>query len=217
MFAAAVTRSDLLPAAARRLLGADIVVVGGDLCHWQGPLLPGEEAAIARARPPRRREFAAGRTAARHALAMLGHPPGPLPRRADGPVQWPHGVTGSLSHGGGHVLVAVGRTGAGLSALGVDVEPFVAMAADIAAEVCRPDEDASEAMRIFGAKEAAYKAQFALTAQMLDYSAMRVTLDENGWFEAELMVALPGMARGCCLVGWQVRVGSLLLSTVRIR
>ena len=217
MFAAAVTRSNPLPAAARRLLGADVVVVGGDLCHWHGPVLPGEEAAVARARPLRRQEFAAGRTAARHALSILGHPPEPLPRRADGPVQWPDGVTGSLSHGGGHVLVAVGRTGAGLRALGVDVEPFVTMAADIAAEVCRPDEDASEAMRIFGAKEAAYKAQFALTAQMLDYSAMRVTLDENGRFEAELMVALPGMAPGCCLVGWQVPVGPLLLSTVRIQ
>ena len=216
MFAAPVTRSDLLPTAARKLLGADVVVAGGDLSHWQGPLLPGEEAAVARARFPRKQEFAAGRTAARPALAILGLPPGPLPRRADGPVQWPNGVTGSLSHGGGHILVALGRTGAGLRALGIDVEPFVALAADIAAEVCRPDEDASEAMRIFGAKEAAYKAQFALTAQMLDHSAMRITLDESGRFEAEFKVTLPGMALGRRLVGWQALVGPLLLSTVRI-
>ena len=216
MFAAAVTRSDLLPTAARRLLGPDVVVAGGELCHWQGPLLPGEESAVARARLPRQREFAAGRTAARHALTILGLPPGPLPRRADGPVQWPNGVTGSLSHGGGHILVALGRTGAGLRALGVDVEPFVALAPDIAAEVCRPDEDAAEAVRIFGAKEAAYKAQFALTAQMLEYSDMRITLDESGRFEAEFKVALPGMAPGWRLVGWQVLVGPLLLSTVRI-
>ena len=96
------------------------------------------------------------------------------------------------------------------------MEPFVALAADIASEVCRPDEDASEAMRIFGAKEAAYKAQFTLTAEMLDHSAMRITLDESGGFEAEFKVALPGMAPGWRLVGRQVLVGPLLLSTVRI-
>ena len=60
-------------------------------------LLPGEEAAIARAVPKRRREFATARACAREALAQLGEPPVPILRGASGAPLWPAGVAGRVA------------------------------------------------------------------------------------------------------------------------
>lgn len=55
------------------------------------PLPPREAAALGRAVAVRRREFAAGRTCARRALAALGRPVDDLLRDADGLPAWPDG------------------------------------------------------------------------------------------------------------------------------
>lgn len=202
-----------LAAAAREMLGPGIAVAGGRLEDWACSLWPEEEEAIARAVPGRRREFIAGRAAARVAMGALGAPPMPLPRRPDGPPRWPRGLFGGIAHGGGHVLAALGR---GARSLGVDLEPFRPLPADLAAEICRPDEDASCAVRVFGAKEAAYKAQFMLTGKLIDFAALRVVLGRAGGFEAEFMIPVGRFAPGDRLAGRQSLVGPLLLSTTLI-
>ncbi len=191
-------------------------MAGGALRDWEGHLYPAETAAIGRASAVRRREFAAGRTAARHAMAQLGFAPVPLRRHPNGPVQWPEGLTGSISHGGDHVLAVVGRTGPRLGAVGVDLESHVPLAPDLTIEICRTDEDPSHAIRIFSAKEAAYKAQFMLTRTVLDFSSLRITLGPEMRFKAEFTRPVASFARGDCLMGCQALVGQLLLSVVRI-
>jgi 4'-phosphopantetheinyl transferase EntD len=202
--------------AARDLVGPGVVVAGGRMTDWTCSLWPEEEDAVARAVPLRRHEFEAGRAAARHAMSSLGLAPRPLPRRPDGPPLWPEGLTGSLTHGGGHVLAALGRLGPRFRALGLDLEPHVPLPPDLAAEVCRPDEDAARAIRVFGAKEAAYKAQFMLTGEMLDHVALRIAFGPGGRFVAEFTRRVAGFSAGDRLSGGQALVGSLLLSAVRI-
>jgi 4'-phosphopantetheinyl transferase EntD len=197
---------------AQLLLGPDVAVAGGSIGDWTSALHPDEAGAVARAVPARRAEFAAGRAAARAAMARLGHPAVPLLRRADGPPLWPAGLTGSLSHGGGQVLAAVMP---GPGALGLDIEPVVPLAPGLAAEICRPDEERGAALRVFGAKEAAYKALYMIAARPLGFAALRVTLRPGG-FAAELMERAGPLAPGLVVAGAQATLGGFLLSAVRL-
>ncbi|MBW7921145.1 MAG: phosphopantetheinyl transferase [Rubellimicrobium sp.] len=168
-----------LAALARGLLPAGVAVAGGRIAAWQGVLYPQEEAALTRARAVRRAEFTAGRVAARGALAQLDVASGPLPRDPRGPVLWPDGVTGSLSHGAGLVLAAVARR-AVVAALGIDIE--AAGAAVPLDDIAGPAEIAALGGRdpviLFSAKEAAYKAQFALTGRMFGFRDLMLMLGD---------------------------------------
>ena len=72
-------------------------------------LFPEEEAAIARAVPTRRREFATGRWCARRALHDLGLPPAPIIPGERGAPGWPPGVVGTITHCPGYRGAAVAR------------------------------------------------------------------------------------------------------------
>ncbi len=85
-------------------------------------LLPGEEAAVARAQPARVREFATGRACARRALAALGLPEVPVPRGPRGAPGWPSGVVGAITHCPGY-RAAVAARATDARALGIDAEP----------------------------------------------------------------------------------------------
>ena len=85
-------------------------------------LFPEEEAAIARAVPKRRREFATGRGCARAALNRLGEPPVPILRGPQGAPLWPAGVVGSITHCDGYRAAAVART-SDIATVGLDAEP----------------------------------------------------------------------------------------------
>ena len=183
---------------------------------WVRPLRPLEELAIARAVPRRRREFAAGRAAARQALSEAGAAQADLPRRADGPPVWPSDYTGSITHSEGHVIAVAGRLGPNLRAIGLDLESAAPLPLDLSAQVCRDDEDRSQAIAIFSAKEAAYKAQFMLTGQLLDHCDLRVSFGASGEFVAEFMVAAGSFRSGDQMSGSQKLLGSLILSAVRI-
>ena len=83
------------------------------------------------------------------------------------------------------------------------------------------------AKRIFGIKEAAYKAQFPLTGAVIGFQALQVTLMDGG---AEASVAatrigrmVPGLAglfpaggRGCSLAGPDDRCGGLLIAAMTL-
>ena len=170
-------------ATARRLLPPFVRAAGGPVADWQGRLDPAEALAIRNAVDARRMEFVAGRVAARAALAGFGQA-GSLPRRPDGPPEWPAGFTGSIAHGGGACLAAVARL-TDVGALGVDLERVGALASDLASEILTDQELAllagADPTRAFCAKEAGYKAQFMLTGRILGFHDLIVVPTDDGF------------------------------------
>ena len=173
------------------------------------PAFPGEE--IGPAVPHRLREFRAGRAAARGALAALGRAPVAIPCRPDRSPAFPPGLPGSIAHCAGVALAAV-RPGA--RALGIDVEPDQPPDPALGETVLRPDEG-GDPLRAFVCKEAAYKAQFALSRQLIDFAALRLTLGGEG-FTATFMQEVPPFAAGQTLAGRWARVDGHLLAAVAL-
>ncbi|GGG78386.1 hypothetical protein GCM10011415_29210 [Salipiger pallidus] len=169
-----------------------------------GALFPQERAALRRAVPARLAEFAGGRIAARRAMAAIGLPGAPIPMNPDRSPRWPDGVVGSISHGGGLCLAVVGHA-RDWQAIGIDLEPDTDLPSDAIPEIASEEElsrldlpRARAATRIFGAKEAAYKAQFPRTkcvfgfdamASFLPQSLMRMTTDVGPGIDAEFPMA----------------------------
>lgn len=142
-----------------------------------------EAAAVARAVPKRRTEFAAGRSAARAAMAEIGFAPAAIPQGRDRAPIWPVGLSGSIAHCD-TCCVSVVALQEHYAVLGVDVEPATPLAPDLVAVICTPAERAwlagepdpnLAAKMIFSAKEAVYKAQYPLTGKVIGFDA--VTLD----------------------------------------
>src|SRR5215813_14270807 len=104
-------------------------------------LFPAEEAALRTAGPGRRAEFAAGRSCARAALAMLGVAAGPILVGPAGQPLWPAGVTGSITHCVGYRACAVART-TDVAAIGIDAEPDAALPAGLIEKVATGPERA---------------------------------------------------------------------------
>ena len=201
-----------------------IIVTGGPIADWQGPFDPTEDAAVAAAGPRRRAEFIAGRMAARAALARFGWPAVGLPRAADGPPVWPDGITGSISHGAGWCLAALCLTSTA-RAVGLDIEARHPLSAELIAEVCSPAElgllvtepdIGLAALRIFSAKEAAYKAQFMLSRASFGFDGIAVTLRPDGGFVATLMQDAGPIVAGTAWPGRQAAMGDLLISALVI-
>lgn len=132
---------------------------------------PDEEAAITRAVSARQTEFRLGRMAARRALAGLGVN-APVPMGADRAPVWPAGVVGSITHHDGIAVAVVAHQGA----LGLDLDGTAPLAPELVAEICRPEEDAAEARRIFSAKEAAFKAQYPTNRVVFGFHGLSVDL-----------------------------------------
>src|SRR5580765_8375433 len=93
-------------------------------------LHPAEQRQIERAAPGRRREYSAGRLLARSLLDSLGAAAAPLLNGPDRAPAWPAGFVGSISHCPTLCAVVVAPT-PDICAVGVDVEPAAALAADI--------------------------------------------------------------------------------------
>ncbi|MGW1077688.1 hypothetical protein [Streptomyces sp. NPDC002537] len=84
------------------------------------PFGPGERELASAMPAPRRRDFLAGRLAARRALALAGLPVGEILADGRRPV-FPEGSVGSISHSGG-LAVALAAPAARFRALGCDLE-----------------------------------------------------------------------------------------------
>ena len=144
-----------------------------------GALLPVEAAAVARAVPQRRHEFATGRVLLRELIGA----PVPIAVGADRAPVLPAGVVGSLAHAGSLAVAAVGDTRTAAS-MGVDLEPTSALDEAVAAVVLRPDEEALDAHLAFTLKEAFYKAWSGRGGGMLEFHDVRLTLRGGGGFDA---------------------------------
>ncbi len=158
----------------------------------------GEAHVIATAGPRRRREFLAGRAAARASLAAWGQAPAPILARDEGDPLWPPGVVGSISHTERWAL-AVTASSAALGAIGLDLEPGDPLSPDLVALVCRPDEigrgwepglDGIDPAKLrFVAKEAFYKAAFPRARRFVEFHEVRIDFDpvSGGGFTASFL------------------------------
>lgn len=178
-----------------RLLPPAAVTVEADAGDWTAPLFPEEEALVSRAVEKRRREFTAGRSCARRALARLGWADFPVvagPRRE--PV-WPAGVSGSITHCNGYCAAAVALQ-ADMRGIGIDAEVRAPLPAGVTEMVCTEGERRWAAglpgdhwtTLVFSAKESVYKAWYPVAGRWLDYLDAELTVErERGCFSARIL------------------------------
>lgn len=179
--------------------------VGVGFCRIGTAPPPWPDENAPRAVPARLAEFAAGRAAARAALADAGLPPASIPMGADRAPIWPAGVFGSITHTEGVALAVAGR-----APLGLDAEPDADLPEDLIALVA-PGHDARAARLIFAAKEAAYKCQYPITRQLLDFDALEISVAGES-LTARLITAAPPLPQGTQLQGRFTRAAGLLLA-----
>ena len=150
------------------------VIQGGD-----EKILFETEAKTVSALPDKRRASGAARIVGRALLKELGVAEQPVPRRVSGAPLWPDGVTGSFAHDHLVAVAALART-RDVSALGLDVEPAVALPSDMLDLVTTPKEridgDPMRGRVLFVVKEAVYKAVHPHDGKFLDYHDIEVDL-----------------------------------------
>jgi enterobactin synthetase component D / holo-[acyl-carrier protein] synthase len=170
---------------------------------WPAQDLLGQETdAVRRAGPVRRREFIAGRTLARRALAALGAPAAPVPRGADRAPIWPDGYLGSIAHCE-TACCAVAARSRDARSLGVDLEPdrplsealipLIVSAEELARFERLGARSAAEWTALaFCAKEAFYKSWFVLNRRHLDFRDVDVDLVPDGPGAGRFTADVPG-------------------------
>lgn len=215
--------SAALIAALRALLPEGLALAASDPRAEATGLWPDEATAMARALPNRRREFAAGRRAAREALATLGYAPAAIPMAPDRAPLWPEGVTGTISHGAGICLALLGRT-KDWAGLGLDLEPALPLPKDTVATICTPAERETVAQdpsgllsrHLFCAKEATYKAQYDQSRRLLSFQDLEVTFDAAGGFSAQLQTDCPPFPPATCFAGHSLQTDAILAALVTL-
>ncbi len=191
-----------------------------------------ERGFIERAVPGRRAEFATGRACARAAIEELGRSAPSIPVGERRQPEWPEGVTGAITHtrreGRQFVAAVAALDPAGDIGVGIDAEviqplkngvrDMLLVPAEIAmVDATEPSEHETGNIRVFSAKEAFYKAQFALTGSWVGFSDMQLTslsgtgdLIETGAMDALEGIELPAAFR-------QTVADGLVISGVVVR
>ncbi len=182
--------SDLVAGWIDRNSPEDTAVAAGGLERVK-PFDDTEAGVVARAVDKRRNEFHTGRRLARVALAKLGCAPAPIPADDSRVPIWPQGFVGTISHCRTLCIAHVGLQ-RDLVGIGIDVETYRPLSGDLAARICRPDENLGRsgdaALLHFVAKEAFYKAYFPGARVFLDYHDVRIEPDDTlGTFQASIV------------------------------
>jgi 4'-phosphopantetheinyl transferase EntD len=185
-----------------------------------------EAAAVERAAPKRKREFAAVRACARQALAGAGFDPGPVVPGPSGAPVWPSGAVGSMTHCDGYRGCAIGRAET-VSAIGIDAEPHDVLPDGVLAMVASDHERAALARLaatapgrcweriLFSAKESVFKAWFPATGRFLGFRDAEVALEESGIFRARMVLAEPETGQPVAYQGrWLVAHGLIVTAVV---
>ena len=196
-----------LTAALRGLLPAGAAVAATDP-QADHALLPGE---TIHAVPHRLREYAAGRTALRAAMADLGLPLVAIPMNPDRSPALPAGLAASISHTAQACLAAAmtGRRG-----LGIDIEPDEALPPGIRDTILTQAERGTpDARVIFSAKEALYKAQYPVSNTLFGFDAIAITL-QPGTFTATFLHPVAGFPTGTRLSGHWTRSENHILTAL---
>jgi 4'-phosphopantetheinyl transferase EntD len=168
----------------------------------------------------RREEFAAGRTCARAALAMLGFASNPILRGLQGEPLWPEQVIGSITHCSGYCAAAV-TSAPQYRSLGIDAETNEALPPGVLDLIAKPeerqwvtnavDEELCWDRLLFSIKESVYKVWYPLERCWLDFHQAHVEIDAG----AKIFTAtLDRAGRVCPLVleGRYAATQSLLLT-----
>jgi 4'-phosphopantetheinyl transferase EntD len=139
-----------------------------------------EAAAVSRAVPKRRHEYATARWLAHSALRALERPVNDLlngPRRE--PL-WPAGVVGSIAHSDRHAVVLVSRDPQ-LVAAGIDLEQSGRLSAQLVPRIFTARERAAlgdvDPTLLFSAKEAVYKLLFPIVRDYVGFHDVEVDLN----------------------------------------
>lgn len=163
-------------------------------------LAEAERTQVAGAGAKRQREFAAGRRAAREALARLGIGDFPLLNDADRAPVWPAGIVGSITHCKGLCAVAVASETLARS-LGLDAEGAAPLSPRLVDRICTPAESdrlaglprtpgLDWAKLTFSAKESVYKCYFPLARRVIGFRDVEINFGAgDGRFEARLLGA----------------------------
>lgn len=185
----------------RAMLGGVLGVGVTDPRDPTDDLWPTEREGVARAIPRRVMEFAAGRRAARQAMAALNLPAVAILTGSQREPLWSAGLVGSIAHCETHCIAAVSKTHA---ALGIDIEQATPLDTDLIPIVCNDDERCAldtlpantrglAAKRIFCAKEAVYKAQYPLTRQVIGFDAVSIMFDKDTGFTQVFHAPMPNL------------------------
>ena len=162
---------------------------------WLDELTPIEKKQIGDVCEKRYSEFAAGRSQARQLIASVTGVAESLPIGGYRQPVWPCEVIGSISHSDEYCAVAVAPRSV-VECIGLDVEPFEELDADVAEVVLTDAEHAStgaidtQLLRsgreplggrahklIFSIKEAIYKCCYPKVQAFIDFKQCNVTLD----------------------------------------
>ena len=178
-----------------------------------GGLLPEEEAVLERASEKRRREFTAGRSCARRALAELRFPPAAILPGPDREPSWPPGAVGSITHCRDYCAAAVAPASR-FRSIGIDAEVHDELPEGVLERISVPEERAWLEARsgdgtwwetvLFSAKESVFKAWFPLARRWLGFEDACVELAPSGSFHARLLVPGPSVD-GQPLAGFEGR------------
>jgi len=186
-----------------------------------------EDRAIHNAAPRRRDEFAAGRAAARGALATLAIAPVPIPRAPDRRPLWPNGIIGSISHTDGIAAAIVGHDQTTAS-VGLDIEgdaplkkelrKYILTRSEAAARKARPlVANSSRCKATFAAKEALFKAIYPITGQFFGFLDANVDLHESGNWTATLCNTAPALPASMVISGGKwAAVDGFVIATIHI-
>jgi 4'-phosphopantetheinyl transferase EntD len=162
-------------------------------------LFDAERRSLGRAAEGRRREFITGRACARTALLRLGLAPVAIPAGAHGEPLWPPGLAGSITHCRGYRACALAHS-SDVMALGIDAHLNAPLHDGVLRRIAVGRErehgtlsgDPARSSRtavagcgervcfdklLFCAKEAVYKACFALAARPLSFADMEVSIE----------------------------------------
>jgi len=174
---------------ARGLVPGSFAIASADPKAPAEGLIEPEDRFIEKAVEKRRREFAAGRRAARKALKELGLQEAAIPANADRSPSWPEGLVGSISHSE-EVCLALLAPALIYRYIGLDVEPNQPLEQDLWPIVLSDreqrwingfdqDKQGLLAKQIFSAKESVFKAQFPMTKAMLEFRDVEIEFGED--------------------------------------
>ncbi|MEJ2694395.1 MAG: 4'-phosphopantetheinyl transferase superfamily protein [Candidatus Thiodiazotropha sp.] len=169
-----------------RLFPPNVALVIAESWMWQTPVREQEERLIEGAVEKRRREFRAGRHAARAALASLAAPDLPLLRGERREPLWPSGYLGSITHCRDLCIAVCARNGE-IVGLGIDVEPLDPLPRGVDRYIHTEQEAAFIADNpglhperlIFSAKESLFKCYYPLVQRYFGFHAVALSFDRE--------------------------------------
>lgn len=209
-----------------KLIASQLSVAVTDPTLPRSAAYPEEAACLSPMRAIRRKEFLAGRDALRQAIVGLRLPPCAIPRADDRSPCLPNGVCASLTHSA-EMCIAIADLSSNTSGLGIDIEPVEGLDLALWDTVCTRAERAwlstlpiaarpLAAKRIFCAKEAAYKCQFALSRALLDFHAFDVTFLGETSFQATFRQSVGPFSMGDRISGRTGDIKDHIICVARI-